>query len=105
MNDQISAIQRILGKNKTKNHTGRRNPKTVQRHIWTVEEENLAFDLYKANSTEEDIILAISETELKLSSMKMKISNIRYLHTGEGLKNVSGDTVAIFNSRKHELIG
>ena len=94
---QLEAIARILGPKKgTKNHDGRKNPKQVDRHVWTIKEELSVIDLYKQKPTDNDIIEFSKTSELKLSSIKMKLSNIRYLDTGEGLKNVSETTKTLW---------
>lgn len=91
--EQKDAIARILGpKRGEKNHGGRKNAKEVKRYLWTVQDEMLAIDLYRKNATEEEIKEGIKGTAIKLSSMKMKISNLRYLDTGDGLANVSETT-------------
>jgi hypothetical protein len=91
--EQKDAIARILGPKKgEKNHNGRKNTKAVDRHIWSIANENLAIQLYRNRAEESEILEAIKGTELKLSSMKMKLSNLRYLDTGEGLANVSETT-------------
>jgi len=95
--NQLDAIQNILGNSTSKNHTGRKNPKGVDRYEWRIKDEELAVNLYYSDATECDIKLAIKETDIKLSSMKMKIKNIQFLDTGEGLKNVSETTRSIFN--------
>jgi len=91
--EQKDAIARILGPKKgEKNHAGRKNAKAVDRHIWSIEDENLAIKLYREKAEESEILKAIKDTKIKISSMKMKLSNLRYLDTGEGLANVSETT-------------
>jgi len=94
METQTDAIERILGPKKgEKNHlSSRRDPKSIKRHIWTIKDETLAINLYKANASEDEIKLALVDIEISLSSMLMKIDNIKYLDTGNGLKNVSETT-------------
>ena len=93
---QIAAIASILGKKKNeKNHDGRRNPKSVQRHVWSIQDEQLAISLYKKNATESEIIEAIKDSPIKLNSMKMKIENVRFLATGNGLENCSASLQAL----------
>lgn len=93
MENQLDAIARILGPKKgEKNHQGRKNPKSVQRHIWTIQDELLVINLYKKGASLDEIKSAIEGTGLKLSSVKMKLSNLRYLDTNEGLANVSETT-------------
>jgi len=96
--NQVQSIAAILGKKtKRKNHTSNRKvSKVTPRHVWSIAEEKLAISLYYNEANEDEIKLAIESTELKLSSMKMKISNIRYLDTGEGLANVSELTKTLF---------
>jgi hypothetical protein len=98
--NELESIQRILGKNKQKNHVGRINSKQVNRHVWSIEEEKLVMELYKNKSSEQEIIEKIKDTKLKLSSVKMKLQNIRYLDIGEGLENVSEVTKSLFNKVK-----
>jgi len=94
--NQVNIIGNILGKRKTKNHTGRKNAEKVDRYVWSIEDELLAIKLYKQSATKEEISLAITNTKIKLSSMLMKISNIKYLDTGIGLENVSDTTKTLF---------
>lgn len=90
INEQLTTIDQILGKKKgEKNHVGRKNPKQVDRYIWKISDEMLAIYLYKKNATDKEIKETIDNTEIKFNSMKMKISNVRFLDTGEGLKNCS----------------
>jgi hypothetical protein len=90
MQNQIDAIQKILGKKKDeKNHDGRKNPKSVKRHTWTIAEELLAIKLYKEKSDKKEIREAIKDTKVKLNSMLLKLQNLRFLDTGVGLENVS----------------
>jgi len=102
MQEQKDIIARILGPKKgEKNHAGRKHAKSVQRHEWSVQDETLAINLYKRNATEEEVLLAIKDTGIKLSSMNMKLGNIKYLDTGIGLANVSETTKALWNKLKH----
>lgn len=71
----------------------------IKRHKWTLEEGNLALDLYFKAANYEEIVLAVSKTGLKLISMVMKLENIRFLDTGYGLKNVSKLTRSLFEER------
>lgn len=93
--NQIDIISSILGKKKAATRT---NP--VDRHVWSIEEENLVLDLYFSKSNEKEIVAAIEKTELKLSSVKMKLMNIQYLDTGLGLSRVSGLTTRLFEQRR-----
>ena len=96
MKNQIDTIQNILNKNsKIKRTTTKLN-----RHVWTVQEEKLALKLYKSNASAETIASEVSNTDFKLSSMQMKLENIKYLDTGTGLANVSSLTRQIFNNNK-----
>ena len=98
---QLEAIERIMGTSKgTKNHIGRKNAKQVDRHVWTINEELSVIDLYKTKPTDNEILEFSKGTELKLSSIKMKLSNIRYLDTGEGLKNVAETTKQLWKKAK-----
>ena len=98
MENQISAIARILGVKKgEKNHLScRKVVKTVERHVWSIADELLAIALYKNKATPAEIAEGISGTKIKLSSMMMKLSNIKYLDIGEGLENVSETTKALW---------
>ena len=71
----------------------------LKRHRWTVEEEKLALDLYFRAASDNEVALAVAKTDLKLNSMKMKLGNIKFLHTGNGLTNVSRLTVKLFRKR------
>ena len=92
-------IRRILGED-GKNHSGRINPRSVNRYVFTMDDELLAIDLYKKGSSDAEIREAIKDTDIKYTSMKMKISNIRYLDTGDGLANISETTRTLFNQTK-----
>lgn len=101
LDKQVSAIASILGKSKTqKNHEGRRKPKMVNRHTWSMDEEMLAIKLYKAKANREEVLKALEATEITYSSMQLKMNNIRYLDTGKGLKNVSSMTAGLWDKMK-----
>jgi hypothetical protein len=98
---QIGFISQILGPKKgEKNHNGKKTPKNVERHAWSIQDEMLAIDLYKRNASETEVLNAIKDTEIKLSSMRMKIKNIEFLDTGKGLNNVSETTKALWDKLK-----
>ena len=86
-----------------KSGTGIRTSR-VNRHVWTVEEEELALDLYFAKATQAKVEIETSKTVLKLQSMKMKIMNIQYLDTGVGLANVSSLTKSLYQKRVDNII-
>ena len=94
-------IKAILGPNsKQKNHIGRKNPRSVQRYMWTIQDELLAIQLYQENATIELIKEKIKDTPIKLESMKMKLSNIKFLDTGEGLENCSQSLKTLWEKHK-----
>lgn len=99
--EQLAKIQEILDtKKKAKNHgTNQKVSRKTERHVWSIEEENLAIDLYLDNACENTIKIEVEKTELKLSSMKMKLMNIKFLDTGEGLANVSELTKNLWEKR------
>ena len=96
---QLDSILNILGTKINKNHSGRKINKMVDRHIWTIQEELDVIELYNYNPNEQDILDFVETSELKLTSVKMKLLNIKYLDTGEGLKNVSNLTRDLFFRR------
>lgn len=96
---QIQIIQSVLGKSKSKNHTGRSKPRLVNRMVWTIKDERLALDLYLKGAVAAEIERACVEHGIKLNSMKMKLSNISYLDGKGGLENVSDTTRALFLKR------
>ena len=92
METKAEIIARILGKKqKSKRSVGGKTSGS-DRHVWTIAEERLVIDLYRRRASKEEIRETIEGTELKLASVLMKIENIRYLDTGEGLERVSGLT-------------
>tara|TARA_R100000951_G_scaffold101420_1_gene92977 strand:- start:39821 stop:40036 length:216 start_codon:yes stop_codon:yes gene_type:complete len=67
-------------------------------------DEELALNLYINKTTSDRQVLeAIKGTPLKFESMKMKISNIRFLDTGFGLKNAPNQTKKLFKEYKNSL--
>jgi hypothetical protein len=94
---QINIIQNILGKSKTKNHNGRKVAKKTPRRVWSVADELLAIDLYKTKADEAQIKAACEMSGIKYSSMKMKLSNLEFLNSGNGLENVAETTKILFN--------
>lgn len=92
--NQIDAIQNILGKAAKSKIT-----KSVDRHVWTIAEENLVMDLYFGKSGEKEINEVVEKTELKYTSVKMKLQNIQFLDKGVGLERVSTLTRSIYNQR------
>ena len=99
---QIDIISNILGKSKKKNSNNKITSKKTNRHIWTIEEENICLDLYFKNASIAQIKEAIKDTDLKYNSVLMKLENIKFLDTGEGLENVSSLTKQLFELRKGE---
>ena len=93
---ELEVIAKIMGNSK-------KSTIKVHRHVWTVEEENLALDLYFSGAKDGEIAIAVKKTELKLSSMKMKLGNIKFLDTGDGLTNVSTLTRTLYNKRVDSL--
>jgi hypothetical protein len=99
---QISIISTILGPKKgEKNHTSsRKNPKSVCRHDWSIQDEELAVRLYKANASSEQIKDAIKDRGMSFQSMMMRLGNLKYLDTGKGLKNVGYNTKIVWERLK-----
>lgn len=101
--EQISAIEKILGKQKKKNHNGRLKARKVDRYLWTIQDEQLAIELYQKNASNEDIKEAIKGTDIKYNSMKMKIKNVEFLDTGKGLENSSESLKILYNNANKSL--
>lgn len=96
---QIKAIQAILGKG-TKNHNGRLHARKTERMTWTIQDEQIALDLYFCNAQDDQIKEVCAKKGIKVNSMKMKLSNISFLDGNGGLENVSDTTRALFAKRK-----
>lgn len=99
--EQINIIQNILGKGK-KNYS--KNVSKTKRHVWSIEEENIAFDLYKNKANLEEIENTVKNMDVSFNSMNMKIQNIQFLDIGIGLENCGETTRRIFDLRKNELM-
>ena len=100
METEIEKIQRILGKKKGRKKRVVETTRGCDRHVWTISEEKLALMLYNTRASEEQVKAAVENTALKLTSMKMKLQNIAYLDTGEGLSNVSSLTRRLFEESR-----
>lgn len=101
--EQILKIQQILGTKTKKSRVLGETIKNIDRHVWTLAEEELALKLYLNKSSESEIEIAVEGTALKLSSMKMKIQNIAFVATGFGLENVSSLTRQVYESYIKEI--
>ena len=99
---ELEAIKSILGTPKgEKNHlSGKRVPKSVCRHVWSIQDEELACMLYKDNASMDTIKESIKDKGMSLQSMIMRLGNLKYLDTGKGLKNVGYNTKVVWERLK-----
>ncbi len=96
-------IRQILGKKSSKGRVIVKTMRSIDRHVWTLIEEELALKLYLNKATDSEIESAVEGTVLKLSSMKMKLQNIAFIATGIGLENVSNLTKQVFESHMRKI--
>lgn len=104
----LKAIAQTMGFHNKKKRTGKSavsKNSNGYNHSWSDKDENYAFDFYKNKLTDFEIEQKLKELDLQMSfnSMKMKIANIKFLHTGEGMSNYSQKTKHILESRINEL--
>ena len=62
------------------------------KHQWTLADNRRVFEGYLSNESIESISAA---TGISYKSVKMKISNFKYIMTGKGLSNYSKDSMRI----------
>ena len=71
-----------------------------EKHKWKLSDDIVAFYLFNYGSTKE-IELAAKKLGIKLTSMKMRISNFAFLDTKKGLSKFSKQTETVYNSWKN----
>lgn len=62
------------------------------KYKWTLEDNRRVFQGYISNESPESIS---SATGIPFKSIKMKLSNFRYIMTGKGLANCSLDSIRV----------
>ena len=77
-----------------------------QRHNWTEEDEVTALLLYKLKNTNnrlyKDLLFHITTyMDISNNSIKMKLGNIKYLDTNDGLSNCSNKSRFVFSVYNH----
>ena len=77
-----------------------------QKHKWKITDDIVAFYLYKSGSKLE-IDIAAKKLGIKVTSMKMRVSNFAFLDSNIGLRNFSKQSQIVFlkwkNSNLSEL--
>ncbi len=71
-----------------------------EKHKWKLSDDIVAFYLYKYGSTKE-IELAAKKLGIKLTSIKMRISNFAFLDKKKGLSKFSKQTETVYFSWKN----
>jgi hypothetical protein len=79
---------------------------TPQKHKWKITDDIVAFYLYKSGSKLE-IDIAAKKLGIRITSIKMRVSNFAFLETKKGLRNYSKQSQNVFlkwkNSNLSEL--